>query len=219
MNTHRTTLIVALMGSYRPHGTIDDTVDAALEGARSRGAATHKIVLRERHLEFCTNCRECAACEGPDRGTCHLEDELEPILSRLDEADGIVLASPVNFGDVNALTRRLMERMLGYTHWPEGARAPRLRTRAGSGRALLITSSAAPATVTRMLSQPVKTLRRMARLLGKRPCGTIVRGRQSLHESPTGKQLSMARARGAELVDLSARYATHGAEPREHTTA
>ncbi|QDV09921.1 NADPH-dependent FMN reductase [Planctomycetes bacterium Poly30] len=219
MDSRRTTLVVGLMGSYHLHGTIDEAVEAALEGARGRGAATRKIVLMKQHIEFCSNCRGCTECAGPDRGHCPIEDDLDDVLAKLEDADGIVLAAPVNFGDVNALVRQLLERMVGYAYWPATARGPRLRSRKTTGRALLITSSAAPAIMTRTMARPFKTLRRMARLLGKRPCGTLVMGLQSPNEGPTETQLERARVRGAELADLSAHYLTHPTEPREHMTA
>lgn len=219
METRRTTLIVGLMGSYHLHGTIDCAVEAALEGARARGAATRKIVLMDQHIEFCSNCRGCTECDGPERGECHFNDDLDDVLAKLEGADGVVLAAPVNFGDVNALSRRLLERMVGYAYWPHWARSPRLRSRKITGRALLITSSAAPQFMTRTMARPLKTLRRMARLLGKRPSGTIVMGLQMQNVRPTERQLERARELGAELADLSGHYREHPTEPREHTTA
>ena len=37
--------VVAIIGSYRKHGTVDQAVDAILAGARERGATTEKIFL------------------------------------------------------------------------------------------------------------------------------------------------------------------------------
>ena len=44
--------VVAIVGSYRKGETIDTAVEAILEGARARGAKTHKIYLIEQHIEL-----------------------------------------------------------------------------------------------------------------------------------------------------------------------
>ncbi len=206
LEPQHTTRVVALMGSYRRHGTIDLTVEAALEGARGRGAATTKIVLKDHDLRFCENCRDCTQVPGPERGQCQLDDDLDEILTKLESADGVILAAPVNFGDVNAQTRSLLERMIGYAYWPKSAPAPKLRSRRRTGCSLLITSSAAPAVLTRTLSQATKTLKRMGKLLRKRPVGTVVLGRQAPGDGPSEAQLDHARTKGAQLADESAQY-------------
>src|ERR1700692_1382347 len=104
---------VAIGGSYRRRGTVDTAVAAVLEGARLRGAETHTIYLAEQHLKFCTNCRTCVQTPGPVRGKCPLDDDLEGIVSEIESADAIVLGSPVNCGNVTAIFRQFMERMMG----------------------------------------------------------------------------------------------------------
>ena len=168
--------VVALMGSYREGGTIDTIVDEVLEGARAAGASTEKIDLIEQRVEFCRNCRACTRAPGPERVPCaEHDDDVDALLARLEAADAIVLAAPVNFGDVNAVTRRLLERMVGYGYWPEGQAAPKLRRRTGQP-ALLVSSSAAPGWMTRLFARPLKTLRHMARTMGARPVGSLVLG-------------------------------------------
>ena len=50
--------IVAIMGTYRCNGIIEQTVDAILQAAREEGAEVEKIDLKEKSIEFCTNCRK-----------------------------------------------------------------------------------------------------------------------------------------------------------------
>ncbi len=171
--------VVALMGSYHRDGTIAQLVERALAGAQAAGCRTETIVLIDQHVEFCLNCRECARQTGEARGQCVLHDDVGALLDRLALADAIVLAAPVNAGDVNALTRQLLERMLGFSQWPDEAPAPRPRREFERGErrpALLITSSAAPSLLTRLFASPLKTLRKIADVLGTRPVGTLVCG-------------------------------------------
>jgi multimeric flavodoxin WrbA len=78
--------VVAIVGSYRKGETIDTAVEAILEGARARGAKTHKIYLIEQHIEFCKNCRRCSAMPGPERGKCAQEDDLGNLCTSLQPA-------------------------------------------------------------------------------------------------------------------------------------
>lgn len=170
--------VVAIMGSYHRQGVLDAALCEVLEGAKRAGARVRRFDLVDQPIEFCRNCRECCSDPHPVRGRCVIEDGAAEVLDALDAADAVVLGAPVNFGDVNAITRRFQERMLGYTYWPPGQAAPKLRS-AGKKRkrpAVLLTSSAAPGLMTRYLARPLSTLRGMARLLGARPLGSLIVG-------------------------------------------
>src|ERR1035438_8317769 len=79
--------VVAIVGSYRKGGAIDNAVEAVLEGAREKGAQTRTIYLTDQHLEFCTNCRKCTQPPGAERGQCAQQDDLEAILKEIEAAD------------------------------------------------------------------------------------------------------------------------------------
>ena len=109
--------IVAIVGSYRKQGVTDTAVDAILAAAGECGARTSKIYLTEQHIEFCTNCRECMQAPGSERGVCVQKDDLQLVLDEIESADAIILSSPVNCGNVTAIFRRSMERLVGYAWW------------------------------------------------------------------------------------------------------
>lgn len=193
--------VVALMGSYRKGGTIDTVVDEVLAGARQGGAETRKIDLVDWHVEFCRNCRECCTEPGSERGRCAQDDDVDGLLTALEQADAVVLAAPVNYGDVNALTRRFLERMIPYVYWPPERPAPVLRDRRRNKPALLVTSSAAPGLMTRLLARPLRTLREMAKLLGAKPVGSLVVGMAGGRGfRPDTRTLEKARERGRRLL-------------------
>jgi multimeric flavodoxin WrbA len=112
--------IVAIVGSYHKHGTVDLATDALLASAEQLGAHVCRINLLDKRLEFCSNCRSCTQDPGPFRGRCLQRDDLSSILCEIDAADVLVLAAPVNFFNVTALFRRFMERLVGYAYWPWG---------------------------------------------------------------------------------------------------
>lgn len=206
--------IVALMGSYHRYGALDHALEEVLAGAREAGARTEKLVLLDQRIEFCMNCRACMAEPGAERGRCVIEDDLESVLRALEQADGIVLGSPVNHGDVNALTRRLLERMGGYAYWPDGAPAPRARDPRRDRPAVLVTTSAAPALLTRTLMRPLETLKRMASLVHARPVGSLVVGLAGGQEAETRPgPARRARALGRKLAARAARAAAKQRSP------
>jgi len=180
--------VVAIIGSYRPGGTVETAVDAILEGAAAGGATVSKILLVRRHLEFCTNCRQCTQHQGPDRGVCLQEDDLEAILAEAEAADALVLASPVNDYNVTALFRRFMERLVGYAYWPWDRPGPAFRDQDRPRRAVLVASAAMPGLFIPFATGAPRALKLTARLLGARPVGSLWIG---LAGAP-GKGLSKA---------------------------
>jgi putative NADPH-quinone reductase len=137
--------IIAIVGTYRKGKVIDTAVDELLKGAEQQGAQTEKIFLLDKHIEFCTNCRVCVQQAGEKRGDCVLDDDMKQILDRIDAADGIVLASPVNWFNVTAVMKIFIERLMPYGYWPWGTGIPKYRIKKLSKKAVVITSTAAPA--------------------------------------------------------------------------
>ena len=142
--------IIAVVGSYRKGHTIDSAVDEVLNSAKAAGVETEKINLLDKHIEFCTNCRSCMQQIGVKRGECVINDEMKEILDKIEAADGIVLASPVNCYNVTAIMKRFIERLAPYGYWPWGANIPKFRIRNLTKNAVVITSSAAPAFIGRL---------------------------------------------------------------------
>jgi len=142
--------IIAVVGTYRKGKTIDTAVDELLAAARQRDCQTEKVYLLDKHIEFCTNCRSCTQRSGAARGDCVINDDVSEILNKIDSADGIVLAAPVNWFNVTAVMKRFIERLLPYGYWPWGTCIPKNRVKKLTKKAVVITSSAAPAWIGRI---------------------------------------------------------------------
>jgi putative NADPH-quinone reductase len=138
--------IIAIVGTYRKGQTIDSAVDELLNAAQAGGAKTEKIYLLDKHIEFCTNCRKCTQNKitGP-RDMCIHNDDMTQILDKIDAADCIVLASPINWFNVTAIMKRFIERLICYGYWPWNSGYPRNRIEKLTKKAVVITSSSAPA--------------------------------------------------------------------------
>lgn len=159
------------MGSYRKGGHIDTAVSAILDSAAIAGAVTQKVYLQDQHIEFCTNCRYCL--QTPRRSPCIHQDDMAALLDQVEAADALVLGAPVNFGNVNALTRRFLERTICYGYWPWKAPAPIHKGQEEMKPAVLVTTSAAPALLGRWTMGAMKTLRDLAEMLGAKPMHSI----------------------------------------------
>jgi NAD(P)H-dependent FMN reductase len=187
--------IVAIVGSYRRDGTIERAVDAILRAAAEKGAETERIRLIESRIEFCRNCRKCTQLEGLQRGACVQPDDMDDILKKIEAADGLVLASPVNFFGVTAVTQRFMERLVCYAFWPWGKPAPVTRVKDRGIKAVLVTSSAMPAALGRIFTRSLGGLKRAAQTLGAKPAGTLFIGKAALHEKQDLPQAILDKAR------------------------
>ena len=194
--------VVAIVGSYRKGGTIDTAVEAILEGAREKGALTHTIYLREQHVEFCTNCRQCTQTPGTERGKCAQQDDLEPILKEIEAADAVVLGAPVNYYNATALFRRFLERLLGFFYWPWGNNLLIQRSKQQSRKAVLVASAGMPGFLIPFATGAPRALRLMAKSFGAKPVGSLWIGlvSQEPHPRLSARTLERARHMGWKLA-------------------
>jgi multimeric flavodoxin WrbA len=197
--------VVGIAGSYRKGKTIDSIVSAVLEGAKAKGAETKKIYLIDKHIEFCTNCRSCAQEKVKGRrGKCVHDDDMEGILAEIDEADAVVLGAPINFGNVTAIMKRFIERLIPYSYWPWGkAVAPVYRIKKVDKKAVTVTSSACPAFIGRILMPgALSMMKKAARVMGAKVVKSLYFGPVCSDKDSklSEKALLKAQRAGEELV-------------------
>ena len=178
------TQLLAVNGSYREKGAMDQAMELAVQTASEAGAAIEVIHLRDFHIEFCRNCRHCTQAPGETPGECVQQDDMRELIQKIEAADGYILASPTNFYSVTALFKRFMERLGVYAYWPWGSRAPKLRRKKAAKNAILIASSAAPGFMGRMLYTTVDQLKVTAKTIGAKPIGSVFVGSMSRQEHP-----------------------------------
>jgi len=175
------TRLLAINGSYRAGGAIDQAIEALVAAA---DAETEIILLREYPIAFCKNCRQCTQTPGERPGICQHRDGMDALIDKIEAADALVLASPTNFASATAVYKRFMERLTVYGYWPWGMSAPELRRKAPTKKAVLIASSAAPGLLGRFAFATLRQLRMTARLLGARPVGSVFVGMMSQQPDP-----------------------------------
>jgi len=107
--------IVGIVGSPRLGGNTDTLTRIALEEIRKEGLETELISLAGKNVEPCDACGTCRTT-----GKCHIKDDFEAIYAKMNEADGIVLATPVYFGAATPQMTSLISRCYAY----RGAKRP-----------------------------------------------------------------------------------------------
>lgn len=86
--------ILILNGSPRPNGNTAAMVEAFSEGARSNG---HEVVVVNVCQKKIAGCLACEYCHTKGNGKCVQQDDMQEIYPVLDEAEMIVLASPIYY--------------------------------------------------------------------------------------------------------------------------
>ncbi len=76
-----------------------------MRGAASKGAEVKTIVLNDLKI---TPCQHCDACLKT--GKCRIEDDMQMVYEELEQADRIVLASPIQFMGLTAQMKAMIDR-------------------------------------------------------------------------------------------------------------
>lgn len=82
------------------------------EGASSVSSDVEVKIVRLYDLDY-KGCISCMACKIKGRASniCKFKDALTPVLEEIAQADGLVLGSPIYFGDVTGQMRTFLERL------------------------------------------------------------------------------------------------------------
>lgn len=104
--------VIAINGSPRKNANTATLLKKALEGASSQGAETELINLYDFNYKGCISCFACKRIGGKSYGKCAINDDLTPIFKKIEEADALILGSPIYFGDTTGAIRSFMERLM-----------------------------------------------------------------------------------------------------------
>ena len=104
--------VIAFNGSPRKKWNTATLLEKALEGAASRGADTELVHLYDLNFKGCKSCFACKTIGGKSYGRCAVKDDLTPFLKKIEQADAIILGSPIYIGTVTGELRSFMERLI-----------------------------------------------------------------------------------------------------------
>ncbi|MDR4506698.1 MAG: flavodoxin family protein [Candidatus Brocadiaceae bacterium] len=101
--------VIGIFGSPRIDGNSDILLNHALKGAKANGADIEQIFIRELHIAPCNSCGGCY-----ENGKCVIDDDMQGIYSKLIEADGIIVATPLYFMGISAQLKALVDRCQAF---------------------------------------------------------------------------------------------------------
>ncbi|HEX3007615.1 MAG TPA: flavodoxin family protein [Bacteroidales bacterium] len=104
--------IIGFNGSNRKTGNTAKLLENVLNGAVSEGAETKLIHLYDLNYKGCRSCFNCKVKNGTNYGKCSIHDDLEPIFKDIENADAIVLATPIYYRTVSGEMKSFIERLL-----------------------------------------------------------------------------------------------------------
>jgi len=102
--------IVCLLGSPRSNGNSATIANRFMETAAALGAETRTFELNRLNYR---GCQACYACKTK-LDKCILEDDLTGVLAAVREADTVVLATPVYYGDITGQLKCFIDRTFSY---------------------------------------------------------------------------------------------------------
>ncbi|MBK1811838.1 flavodoxin family protein [Clostridium sp. YIM B02505] len=104
--------VIALNGSPRKTKNTAKMIKEALEGAKTQGAEIELINLYDLNYKGCVSCFACKRIDGQSHSKCAVNDDLQSVLRKIEEADALILGSPIYFGEVTGEMRSFLERFL-----------------------------------------------------------------------------------------------------------
>jgi multimeric flavodoxin WrbA len=100
--------VVAINGSARKDGNTAILVKKVFKELEKEGIETELVQLAGKKMRGCIACFKCF--ENQDRLCNVRNDFVNECIVKMDEADGIILASPVYFTDVSAELKAIIDR-------------------------------------------------------------------------------------------------------------
>ncbi len=124
--------VIGINGSPRKQWNTSTLINEALNGARYEGAETELIHLYDLDYKGCKSCFACKIKDGKGYGRCNVKDDLTELFIKIEDADAVILGSPIYFGVVTGEMRSFMERMIfpyfSYTSPPKSLFPNKIKT-------------------------------------------------------------------------------------------
>lgn len=100
--------ILVLNGSPRPNGATSAMAEAFAQGARQAGHEVDVIAVCQKKIAGCLACEYCHTKGG---GKCVQQDDMQQIYPLLDQAEMLVLASPIYYHNISGQLKCVVDRI------------------------------------------------------------------------------------------------------------
>jgi multimeric flavodoxin WrbA len=112
MRIMRSTNIIGISCSPRPNSNSDTLVETILKAAAEKFIQTEFVKVAQLNISPCDACWSCK-----DSGTCHIDDDMQSLYPKLEQADGIVIGTPVHMGhNVSGHAQIFLDRTFPFWH-------------------------------------------------------------------------------------------------------
>lgn len=98
--------ILGISCSPRKKGNTVILLEETLRGAAEHGADIELFSVSGKNIRGCDSCYACF-----QKGECHIQDDMQPLYTKLIEADGIVFGSPIYIYGITAQAKAIMDRI------------------------------------------------------------------------------------------------------------
>lgn len=102
--------ILGISGSPKTKGNVGTFMASIMKRAAGKGFETETVYLSKMDIKNCIHCNYCLARQK-DKKYCALEDDAQTLFEKAEQADIIVLASPVYFMRTSGLMATFIDRL------------------------------------------------------------------------------------------------------------
>lgn len=100
------TKVVGIVCSLRKGSNSEILLDRVLASAKEAGAETERLSMIGTNIAPCDGCYACMKT-----GVCHIKDDMQEWLTKIEEADAVIFSTPVFFWTVPGQTKVVMDRL------------------------------------------------------------------------------------------------------------
>lgn len=108
--------VYAINGSPRKNKNTAILLQKALDGvketAKDKEIETEIINLYDLNYTGCKSCFACKRLGGKSYGKCAVKDDIQEVLEKVSQADGLIFGSPIYFGNITGQLLTFLERLL-----------------------------------------------------------------------------------------------------------
>jgi multimeric flavodoxin WrbA len=108
--------VIIALGSPRKNGNSALLAQKTAEGIKTAGAQYESLFLHDMNIN---PCRACDSCQEEDAKYCIIEDDMQGLYPKLQDAEAIVIASPIYWFTVSAQMKLFVDRWYPFER-PDG---------------------------------------------------------------------------------------------------
>lgn len=116
--------VLLINGSPRKNGNTSALADLFVKEMSGKGFDVVTEFLFDKNIKGCTNCNRCAE----NGGTCAVDDDMQPLIGKIKNADMLVIASPIYMWQFTACIKAFIERMHCLKGFTDGKKVAILMT-------------------------------------------------------------------------------------------